>query len=1140
MCRRIALIILFLSLIIGDAFAETFIVTSNADSGPGTLREALTKAAANGITETDNIIFNLPDLSNSGRTISLLSRLPDLTSNLVIDASTQPGNKLGISDAKVTIEEAIANNPPEYFVDFYCKNCNNIEIDGFYFSAIYRSGFQGATFIRMDYTTNIVLGRAGKGNVFGAADWDTYFQLCNHLKISDNIFGIDPFTEDAAFTAYSGNMGIYACDDITIGGDTRAEGNTFVAAQNEFESQIYGNNPGVTNPLETTKCVVKNNTLGYYAKQPTHAFLNFRHLKDLIFQDNVINYASGIHITDTYGEVTIKGNKCNIDNVHPGGNSSEPTPIYLTQVKKAVIGGPAPTDANVIVNSYFTGFISPGIYASESYDILIQRNSIGCITSEDAYISENSMVELPVVSISGVSGGIVSGNATPGSIVEVFSDGTCQLCEPTHYLGSVTAAADGSWTYTANITSTGYTASASLNGRTSLFAKVGFDLNNAVLTYPSCGKNDGAITGVKVVNSTKIEWTNAAGAVVGHDADVKNLPPGTYVLTVYSGEHCIKKSPPFELIDATPVINDGNINITQPSCGNNSGAVANLYLENSQILANDPDAVHAKWLDASGNLKNDGWELANAGPGTYHLEVSYKNKCIVTYGPITLKNAIGPNIDQTTANIKSTNCGQSNGSITNLTVTGTGTLKYIWWDSQQHQVGSDKDLLNQPAGTYKLQVTDDTQCGPVYTTDIPIPETNGITLDESKAVKTVASCGENNGTVTGITASGATKYQWMDANGKTVSSTADLTGVPSGDYTLTVSNNFGCSKTSQVYHVDQQLVTQFPQYTVNIVSSCYQSLDGSITVTTDGLVKTLRWVDNQGGNAGSNAALTGAKAGIYKLYLTDQNGCEQLYNTYTVGEEPEYIVADYGTAADDRCGLKTGSVSNVIISGGVPPYTYKWTDATGNTIGSNNSINGLATGEYKLNVLDTRCGNVVITYTIKAVSAEVAPPIVSDVQLCSSGSAVLSVSNPSTTTTYRLYESSSSANPIDEKPGGHFNVTVSGNRSYFISRLSGTCESGRAEVKVAVGLSAKDIANTFTPNADGINDYWKISNIESYPSAIVQVFTRYGQKVFESKGYAKPFDGTTNGKQLPAGVYYFIISLNTNCNVLSGSLTIVR
>jgi hypothetical protein len=61
MLRKLTLfILLFISL---KVRAEVFTVTNNADSGPGTLREALTLDAANGSAEKDYINFNLPDLS---------------------------------------------------------------------------------------------------------------------------------------------------------------------------------------------------------------------------------------------------------------------------------------------------------------------------------------------------------------------------------------------------------------------------------------------------------------------------------------------------------------------------------------------------------------------------------------------------------------------------------------------------------------------------------------------------------------------------------------------------------------------------------------------------------------------------------------------------------------------------------------------------------------------------------------------------------------------------------------------------------------------------------------------------------------------------------------------------------------------
>lgn len=88
------------------------------------------------------------------------------------------------------------------------------------------------------------------------------------------------------------------------------------------------------------------------------------------------------------------------------------------------------------------------------------------------------------------------------------------------------------------------------------------------------------------------------------------------------------------------------------------------------------------------------------------------------------------------------------------------------------------------------------------------------------------------------------------------------------------------------------------------------------------------------------------------------------------------------------------------------------------------------------------------------------------------------------------------------------------------------------------------IPNTFTPNGDGYNDTWVIQNIESFPSAKVIVFDRWGQKIFNVVGYTqeKQWNGTFNGLRLPEGVYFYVIDLNTGGkkDIYQGSLTVVH
>jgi gliding motility-associated-like protein len=83
------------------------------------------------------------------------------------------------------------------------------------------------------------------------------------------------------------------------------------------------------------------------------------------------------------------------------------------------------------------------------------------------------------------------------------------------------------------------------------------------------------------------------------------------------------------------------------------------------------------------------------------------------------------------------------------------------------------------------------------------------------------------------------------------------------------------------------------------------------------------------------------------------------------------------------------------------------------------------------------------------------------------------------------------------------------------------------------------IPNAFTPNSDGINDTWIIKNITSFPKNTVTIFDRYGQQIFFSKGYGLPWDGCYLNKNVPAGVYYYVIDTGVQ-KTYSGNLTVVR
>jgi gliding motility-associated-like protein len=83
------------------------------------------------------------------------------------------------------------------------------------------------------------------------------------------------------------------------------------------------------------------------------------------------------------------------------------------------------------------------------------------------------------------------------------------------------------------------------------------------------------------------------------------------------------------------------------------------------------------------------------------------------------------------------------------------------------------------------------------------------------------------------------------------------------------------------------------------------------------------------------------------------------------------------------------------------------------------------------------------------------------------------------------------------------------------------------------------IPNTFSPNGDNINDSWEIDGLELYPDNQMQIFTRWGQKVFQTSAYskAKMWDGENHAE----GVYYFVLDLNDDNGVqYKGTITLIR
>ncbi len=107
------------------------------------------------------------------------------------------------------------------------------------------------------------------------------------------------------------------------------------------------------------------------------------------------------------------------------------------------------------------------------------------------------------------------------------------------------------------------------------------------------------------------------------------------------------------------------------------------------------------------------------------------------------------------------------------------------------------------------------------------------------------------------------------------------------------------------------------------------------------------------------------------------------------------------------------------------------------------------------------------------------------------------------------------------------------------------CDEG--VVFIEVGPAPFKIYNGFSPNGDGLNDYWRIDGIEAFPNNHVRVFDRYNNMIFEVNGYnndENSWRGQTNHSlisgNLPEGTYFYSVNLGDGSDLFSGYVVLKK
>ncbi len=110
---------------------------------------------------------------------------------------------------------------------------------------------------------------------------------------------------------------------------------------------------------------------------------------------------------------------------------------------------------------------------------------------------------------------------------------------------------------------------------------------------------------------------------------------------------------------------------------------------------------------------------------------------------------------------------------------------------------------------------------------------------------------------------------------------------------------------------------------------------------------------------------------------------------------------------------------------------------------------------------------------------------------------------------------------------------------YFVQGFLNGCYGEKYFSATSVVDHEVRIMSVITPNADGFNDLWEIINIVEIDPCNVEIYNRWGEKVFSASPYNNNWDGTNNGKTLSTDTYYYFLRCKDG-NLQTGTINIVR
>lgn len=730
--------------------------------------------------------------------------------------------------------------------------------------------------------------------------------------------------------------------------------------------------------------------------------------------------------------------------------------------------------------------------ASGTYNLLVTDN-IGCtashgpvaITASSAPVVNAAAVAITDAHCSQSNGAISGLTVSGGQIPYTYS------WSPGGYSTlNLTAIPGGSYTLTVtdNLSCTATAGPFTVND----IAGPVINTTNVVITNETCTGNDGSITGITATGAGTL--TYAWNFVVSPTLDHTNIPGGTYGLVVTDGFNCIATAGPFNVgTSPAPTINANNIVVSNTTCGAANGSIAGITATGTGLTYSWNGGAYTT-LD-----------ISNLPAGTYSLVVTDANNCTASHGPVTIGGStLPPVINSSNVQITHETCAMNDGSITGLSVPGTG-LTYTW-------NGTVTPTLNQTniaPGTYNLIVTDAAGCtstaGP-FVVNAVVP----LILNQNALVITPTGCVGNTGAITGLQVTGGINPSVSWSNGPT---TLNNTNLGAGNYTITVTDDQNCS-IQQTFTVTSASGLTLNTNNVVVTNDHCGVGSGSITgitVTGGTLPYSYSWNSSPAQNTLNASNLT---TGNYVLTVTDNAGC-QANTTIFVGIVPPSTIDQSNVViVDESCVGHNGAISGIQVSGN-GPFTYSW---TGTPLTSLN-LTGLTAGTYTLTIADANgcltTGPALIVGSFPSPNADftISNPVASPGEVIVFTDA--STGGPFTSYSWTLVGSgilgTGSSVSYTSTLEGEYNMTL------IVETMDGCIDSITKPFQVFGELK---IPNIVTANGDHTNDEFYITNLK--PNTKLYIQNRWGNIVFETDNYKNDWGGIDiTGEKLVDGVYFY-------------------